>query len=46
MRTGVLSVPWVALCVPGSCSELLGVEARDGGALGESATAVGGQYRA
>ena len=43
-REGVLSVPWVALHVAGRRSELLGVEAGDGGALGESATVVAGQY--
>ena len=43
-REGVLSVPWVALHGSGRRSELLGVEAGDGGALGESATVVAGQH--
>ena len=29
----ILSCPWVSLCAPGSCGSLLGVEAREGGAL-------------
>lgn len=44
VHIGILSVPWVAFCVSGSCGELLGVEPGDGGALRESDTVAAGQH--
>lgn len=35
-----LSLPWVAFCVASSSGEFLGVEAGEGGALGQSDTDV------